>query len=184
MSLSERLQAERQAKQARMAQRQPRQPKASRVGGLGMFAKLYGASTEPVSKEQSGEIIMPYLASIESLRTGRLNAVQFLELSEANCAGFCLSGLLYRFGTPQTKQLLEPTEPIFLAASQSLLAIGERFNKKGKYGATGEELGTLRDSARMFEELMGVSNQGHLLTALQQAARMVDERLMEMGVMA
>jgi hypothetical protein len=186
MTLAQTLQANRHAKAAKLAAR------ASKSAGRMVFNKdagvmmfhtamaktMVGETTEADQRE----LITGPLAHLEELRTGGLSEVGFIELNESNVAGFCLAAELHKTGNTETRALLAPTEATFQAAANALADIGERKNRMGKFVVRAEELQALRESFDMYGQLIAVAPRGYVCRALQEAARLVQAKLDERGV--
>jgi len=101
----------------------------------------------------------------------------FIRLNEMNLFGFCLAKRLHQYGTDSTKESVKPSQEVFEKAAEALADIGNRFNEKQVYRATGNELKLVRESFTWLESLINVATQGHTLSALIEAKRMIEESL-------
>jgi hypothetical protein len=139
-------------------------------------------STEQQDPEAANQLIAVSYASLTALvgtatSAPWLDMDGFIRLNEMNCFGFCLAKRLHQYGTQSTKASVLPSQVVFEHAAEALAAIGERFNEKQVYRATGDELKLLRESFAWLESLINVSTQGHTLTALIDAKRMIEGKL-------
>lgn len=101
----------------------------------------------------------------------------FIDLNESNVFGFELAALLYKNGTANTKAIIAPLQKTFEGAADALAAIGERYQRVGKYRANGDELQTIRASFNTLDNLVQVSTQGITLSALIKAKTLVQKAI-------
>jgi len=76
---------------------------------------------------------------------------------------------------------VRPVESIGNATADALMSIGERFQRTGKYRASGDELKAIRESFAWLDSLLAVASQGLTMTALIDAKTLVDHQLLKQG---
>ena len=128
-------------------------------------------------------LITPAYAALDAL-TGTTTAKPWLDssgfvyLNEMNAFAFMLAKRIYESArNDETKEAVRPVEAIGNATADALMAIGERFNKIGKYRATGDELKAIRECFAWLDSLLAVATQGITMSALIDAKRLVDKKL-------
>jgi hypothetical protein len=180
MTLSQRINAERAAKRAKQSRPVVRQV-FNRLAAAKMFHTALAKGMRDDTTPQDADLLITVpLAQLERLRTGKLDDEGFVELNEANISGFCLAAELHKNATPETKAVLEPTQPIFEAAADALANLGERKASTGRYTMRAAELAALRESIAQYRQLIEVSPRGIVCRALQRAAKMVEEKLVRL----
>jgi hypothetical protein len=169
--------------QRRSTRKAPLQLNRSAIGDF-LATRLYCASNEPLNEDKHTQMLVPFLTALESLRTGHLTLYQYERLMEGNLFAFELAARLHQHGTESTKALLAPTKQQFEAAADRLTELGERFAANGhaRFVAKAAELQALRDSFDLLDQLLGVSNEGHALSALTIASLTVKKRKHELGI--
>ena len=138
------------------------------------------ADTTLANESDADELTITPLLQIDRLASGKLDDSGFVDLNEANIAGFCLGKRIHEFSANQeTKDIITQAQPFFEAAADALGDIGERKAKIGRYTAKGDELEAIRESLRIYREAILVSEKGHILHALMHAKEMVDDKLLK-----
>lgn len=66
-------------------------------------------------------------------------------------------------------------------AAECLHQIGERYRKTGKFGATGNELTTIRESFALLDTLVAYANRGETIRAMSKMETMIAERMAELN---
>ena len=135
-----------------------------------VYSRLFRASVQPISQEQVMALILPFRTTIDALQRGRLDLDGWTRLNEMNLFSFELASRLWN-GTSneEAKRQIEPSRETFEQAAESLYRIGLRWRDKQKFGATGDDLTWLRESANWLEELLQISPEGMALEALMKA---------------
>jgi hypothetical protein len=133
------------------------------------------ARTEDVTPEIRTTLMLPAYEALESLVHGRAEDEDFIRLTKYNLFGSELSVRLEQHGN--AKEQFTAVRPAFLAAGAHLAAVGARKTRTDRYGATGDELGAIRESIRLLGELLEVAPQGHAILALQQADKLTRAKL-------
>ena len=129
------------------------------------------------TEQDADEMTVSPLMNIERLATGTLNNDGFIDLNEANIAGFCIAGRIHRHANAASKAIILQAEPIFITAANALAEIGTRKIKRGKYIATGDELQAIRDSMQTYRQVILIAEKGHVMTGLIRAKELVDQKL-------
>lgn len=138
------------------------------------------ADTTIATEHDADELTITPLVQIDRLASGKLDDSGFVDLNEANIAGFCLGKRIHEFSANQeTKDIITHAQPFFEAAADALASIGERKAKIGRYTAKGDELEAIRESLRIYREAILVSEKGHIMHALIQAKEMVESKLLK-----
>lgn len=100
----------------------------------------------------------------------RLARESWTRLNEMNLFSFELASRLWNAtNNEEAKRQIEPSRDTFEQAAEALYRIGLRWRDKQKFGATGDELTWLRESANWLEELLQISPEGMALEALMKA---------------
>ena len=135
-----------------------------------VYSRLFRASTQPISSEQIMALILPFRTTVDALQRGRLDLEGWTRLNEMNLFSFELASRLWN-GTrnEEAKRQIGPSRETFEQAAEALYRIGLRWRDKQKFGATGDELTWLRESANWLEELLQISPEGMALEALMKA---------------
>ena len=129
------------------------------------------------TEEDADTLTISPLMNIERLSTGKLDDEGYIDLNEANVAGFCIAARIFEFANDASKSIIAQAQPIFEDAAEAIAEIGLRKVKRGKYIATGDELNLIREGIRMYREVILVAERGHVMTGLMRAKEMVDEKL-------
>lgn len=130
-------------------------------------------------EEDADELTLSPLVNIERLSIGTLNDEGFIDLNEANVAGFCLGKRIFEFSANQgTKDIIAQAQPYFEAAADALGEIGHRKMKLGRYVAKGDELEAIRESLNLYRQAILVSEKGHIMHALIRAKELVNDKLL------
>lgn len=144
-------------------------------------AKLHCHSNAPSSQEANASILMPLYASITRLTSGIADQSDFYLINEMNCFGFNLAGDISKNGDDETRQAVAGGYYAFMATSDALTRIGNRKNASGKWGASGDDLQALRDMAHWVDELMQVSTEGLIMSALMGAKVQTEKSALAAG---
>jgi hypothetical protein len=169
--------------------RQQRRAKKKNSMVLNKSAAWLAMNTLPIKKSFADqdaqahiELIAPAYAALDVL-TGTatcepwLDDEGFVRMIELNTFGFTLAARLHEYGTESTKATVAPLQPVFEHAADCLTYIGNRKLEIGRFRATGDELKAIRASFDLLDQLIAVSDQGHTLTALIDAKRLVEKAL-------
>lgn len=154
----------------------PKRPSAA-AGWFVMQARLYRSSTKPMQPDDINELVLPVYTAIMKLSSGMLDADEYIRLNEMNAFGFCLAAYIHKHGDDATKAVIAPSQAVFETAGEQIASIGERRNRTGKFGATGDELLAIRNMTQWLDQLCQVSTRGAVLTSLMQAEQMVKEAI-------
>lgn len=178
--------------------RAPPKKKAPAADKVDVMSRLLArCSTAPQDAEASMRLVLELHATVLALQGKKaqpatdtepaqkavkpwLDTQGFVRLNELNAATFLLAKEIYLQGNEETRKAVRPVEKLCNQTADALVAIGERFNKTGKYKGLVKELNALREMAGWFESLMDVATQGMTATALMGAANMVDQKLLTM----
>ena len=135
-----------------------------------IYSTIFRASMQPISGEQIMALILPFRTTVDALQRGRLDLEGWTRLNEMNLFSFELAGRLWSAtSNEEAKRQIEPSRDTFEQAAEALYRIGLRWRDKQKFGATGDELTWLRESANWLEELLQISPEGMALEALMKA---------------
>lgn len=186
MRLSEKLAARRMAQaekiQQRRAKQKPNMVLNTPAAALAINTLLIKCSHDDQHDDARTALMTPAYAALDAL-TGTattspwLDYEGFIRLNEMNCFGFTLGARLFEYGTESTKEVIAPSQAAFEAAADALVNIGNRKKEKEVFRATGDELNAIRNAFEWLDQMLMVSNQGHTLTALIEAKRMVEKAL-------
>lgn len=186
MSLAEKIAARRMAQaekiQKRRAKQKPNMVLNSTAAALAINTLIIKCSTDEQHEHARMALMTPAYAALEAL-TGTatsspwLDYEGFIRLNEMNCFGFTLGARLFEYGTESTKGVIAPSQAAFEAAAEALEHIGVRKADKGLFHANGDELNAIRNAFDWLDQMLMVSNQGHTLSALIEAKRMVEKAL-------
>lgn len=186
MSLRDKLAARRMAQaekiQQRRAKQKPNMVLNTPAAALAINTLLIKCSTADQHDDARTALMMPAYAALDDL-TGTattapwLDYEGFIRLNEMNAFGFTLGARLFKFGTESTKEVIAPSQAAFEAAAEALEHIGVRKADKGVFRANGDELNAIRNAFEWLDQMLMVSDQGHTLTALIEAKRMVEKAL-------
>lgn len=102
-------------------------------------AAIVGEIMEPQSVESRADLMLPAYAALNALETGRLDVDGYFRINEMNCVALCLVARLHAQGSAAVKAAMEVDLLIVRAASDAMSAIGERYNRTGRFGASFEE---------------------------------------------
>lgn len=182
MSLSTQLQqareAKRQEKQRRLDSRQPRMVLDQRVGAMVFNTTIFRANVQQTSEEDVALLAAPAYAAIDALKLGRMDDEQFIRANEMNITGFALGKRLHQFAAnDETRAMIKPSQEAFEHAAEALAEIGTRKNKVGHYTAKAAELDVLGAAYEWLEQLITVSDRGHVATAIREAKSLVRSKL-------
>lgn len=182
MSLSAQLQSQRQAKREekrrRLQERKPRMVLDNRVGAMVFTTTLFRANVQATSEEDVALLAAPAYAAIDALKLGRMDDEQFIRANEMNITGFTLGKRLHQFAANEdTKAMIRPSQEAFEHAAEALAAIGTRKNEIGHYTAKAGELELLGAAYEWLEQLIRVSDKGHVATAIREAKVLVRSKL-------
>ena len=135
-----------------------------------IYSTIFRASTQAISDEQITALMIPFRAQIDALRQSKLDLNGWTALNEMNLFSFELASRLWNATiNEEAKRQIEPSRDTFEQAAEALYRIGLRWRDKQKFGATGDELTWLRESANWLEELLQISPEGMALEALMKA---------------
>lgn len=130
------------------------------------------------NEDDADELTISPFSNVDRLSTGTLNDDGFINLNEANVAAFCIAARIHQLAANQeTKDLIGQAQPYFEAAADALASIGHRKLERGRYVCKGEELNAIRESIRLYREVIMVSEKGLIMKALIDAKKMVDDKL-------
>lgn len=164
----------RREKEARRAP-PPRRTHASKLAVIdSLEMAVASCSTEPATVDQRNAMLLPGHAAIERLRMGTLDIEGLALLFELNTTAFFLACRIYHHGAKPPD--IEALQPDFFACGEALSAIGERQVKTGRYGATGDELNTIKVSVSLLVELIDLAPFGHVVTAAREAGEEILRR--------
>jgi uncharacterized SAM-binding protein YcdF (DUF218 family) len=158
-----------------------RHQKQQRNGGdITALNTVLAINNNTQAGEQDAAVLITELyLTLDKLLAGGLDATGFVALNEGNCAAFCLGAELFKHSAnPETAELIAQTQPIFEAAAEALADIGERFIRRGHYGATGTEAQAIRASIAQYDALIRVADRSHITRAILAAEKMVNETLL------
>lgn len=131
----------------------------------------------PQDESTQFNVILPAYAALEALEKGFLDMDGFINLNEMNATAYCLALHIHKNGSEAVKADMLSREHIPTEAAEALNGVATRYNEKGKFGATGEEIKAIRKAIVMLDELLMAAPKGVSLKAMMQAAKMVDESL-------
>jgi hypothetical protein len=116
-------------------------------------------------------VLMPMHTSLLALERGCLNHETFWEISDGITFGHALGHVLHddAAGDINKKDRIAPAAQVFADAMDVFQVIAERFGKTGKWGATGEEIKTLRLAASWADDLFSIATKGHVTRAMLRA---------------
>lgn len=135
-----------------------------------IYSTIFRASTQTISDEQIMALILPFRATVDALQRGKLDLEGWTRLNEMNLFSFELASRLWNAtNNEEAKRQIEPSRDTFEQAAEALYRIGLRWRDKQKFGATGDDLTWLRESANWLEELLQISPEGMALEALMKA---------------
>ena len=141
-----------------------------------IYSTIFRASTQAISQEQIMALILPFRTTIDALQRGRLDLEGWTRLNEMNLFSFELASRLWNAtNNEDAKRQIEPSRDTFEQAAEALYRIGLRWRDKQKFGATGDDLTWLRESANWLEELLQISPEGMALEALMKAEHDVQD---------
>ena len=141
-----------------------------------IYSTIFRASTQAISQEQIMALILPFRTTIDALQRGRLDLEGWTRLNEMNLFSFELASRLWNAtNNEEAKRQIEPSRDTFEQAAEALYRIGLRWRDKQKFGATGDDLTWLRESANWLEELLQISPEGMALEALMKAEQDVQD---------
>lgn len=143
--------------------------------------KLAMANRDPVPQDQHERLIIRPMATLARLKLYDIDEQDFVELNEANCAAFCLAGILYNSTKDEeARRQLGGLQPIFHEAALALHSLGDRYNVTKVYRAKGDELAALEASFGALDQIIPLATKGLVLQALVQAEDMVTQKLREL----
>ena len=171
----------------RRNKKKPSQVLDKSAAWLAINTMIVKASDAPQDETAYADLMNRAYAALTAL-TGTdtaepwLDSHGFLDLNENNAFAFCLAKRIYNSAANEaTRELVKPVETVGNATADALMSIGERFQRIGKYRATGDELKAIRECLSWLDSLLQVANQGLTLTALIDAKKLVDSRLVKLG---
>lgn len=132
-------------------------------------AKIYSASTDPHTEGETIEVLQTVYPAMLRLSKGLFDLADFKQMNLINAFGYELTGSIFQAGDDETKQAVRQGHEIFMNCADALVQMGERYNKRGKFGATGDELQALRSMISFVEQVMNVATRGLVLSALVRA---------------
>lgn len=138
---------------------------------------MKGFAYQSHSEESYSKLMLQAYALLVSLERGALDIEGFWHLNEINSLGYSFMSILHAEGSEAVKADMKRREPIPLAASDALEAIGLRYNRTGKFGASGNELKALRATVTNLDELSKASPTAVFVRAVELSARRLDEYL-------
>jgi len=134
---------------------------------------LLKASVRPISQAEHAELTLPFLLQLAELKNGTLSVDGFVQLNEMIVSAFNLASDIWANSPQHSKEAVAPSEAVFTQASATLAVIGERFNQRGRFIASGDELTALEKASNWHADLIQVSTQGLVLKALLKAESQV-----------
>jgi hypothetical protein len=141
----------------------------------------------PMNPVEACKVMLPFYITIsaaEGTPTCKewLDTELFFKLNEMNAFCFCLAKHLYMNTKDETvRSELRQVEKVGNKTADALVAMGNRFNKKGKYAATPSNIKMLCTCVSWLEEMMRVAGTGVVLTAMIDAANLVDSKVSQLG---
>lgn len=111
---------------------------------------------------------------LEALMRGELTTDGFLRLNEMNVA-LCMAGELLRTrGVELTPLMGWRYKQESEIAAECYHQLGQRFNVRGRFVATAQELQAFRDSLNSLRQIIPALTRGEMLTVLSAAAELID----------
>jgi hypothetical protein len=114
------------------------------------------------SKEEELNLALIPHAHLEAIVQGRGGEEEYLTVSFRTLVGASLAA----FADEEGKQTLE--KEVFLPALGSLIAVGERYERLGKFGCNGDELGQLKAALNLTDDLQAATTRRQQLEMYQQ----------------
>jgi len=157
-------------------------------GWMAMQTMLVKNSVAPQDDEAYREFMTRIMATLDALTGTKtcapwLDSSGFVYLNEMLAFCFELSRNIYESAANEgTKQAILPSVEVCNKTADALMSIGERFNEKGVYRATGDELSVIREMSSWLDSLLQVATQGMTMRSLIAAKNMVDQKLKSMGM--
>jgi hypothetical protein len=134
---------------------------------------LLKASVQPISQAEHAELTLPFLLQLAELKNGTLSVDGFIQLNEMIVSAFNLASDIWANSPQHSQEAVAPSEAVFTSGSETLAAIGERFNQRGRFIASGDELAKLEKASQWHADLIQVATQGMVLKALLKAEAQV-----------
>lgn len=132
------------------------------------------ARRDEISEDDCRDIVLPAFLALEDLRTGHLPADKFITLNEFNCMTWALGRQAAKNGVSrETGDIALEAKKISEDAAEALAVIGERFNERERFIATGDELNAVRLSILLCEQLVHAMPTGLVLQAMREAEELV-----------
>lgn len=105
-------------------------------------------------------MIVPH-AHLQALVDGRGTEDEFLTVAFRVAVGSSLTA----FADDEDQK---PLNEVFLASLNSLIAVGERYERLGKFGCNGDELTNLKEGLNLTDDLQAVTTRRQLLEMYKQ----------------
>ena len=175
-------------RQQRRASNKKQQYNSKADGWMAIQTMIVKNSVAPQDEEAYCEFMTRIMATLDAL-TGTKTAAPWLDssgffyLNEMLAFCFELSRNIYESAANEgTKQAILPSSEVCNKTADALMSIGERFNEKGVYRATGDELSVIREMSSWLDSLLQVASQGITMRSLIAAKNMVDQKLKSLGM--
>lgn len=148
-----------------------------RAGWQTIKTALISGSWESQSEKSHRKLILPGYLALDALEKAKLNDRGFVNLHVMNTTTFCLIEQLDVNGSDAIKELCRGHLQVVLDSSDALAGIGNRYKQIGRYGATGEQLKTVRSMLQILDSLGQEVPMGLLIKSMKNAERMIQDYL-------
>lgn len=153
-----------------------RKPFSRAAGWQAIKLRLVSNMYQDHSESSRSDLLLPAYAALLSLERGALDVDGFYLLNEMNAAGFGIMEVLYERSTQAVKTDIDRRVEIPRSAADAMESIGHRYNRTGKFGATGNELQAVRAAITNLDELSKSAPVGVLVQALQRANALINSQ--------
>lgn len=156
-----------------------RKPFSRAAGWQAIKRTMQSASTETQGDDVHRWLATAAYTSLEKLTGGLFDLDDHMTAVKLNTLACILAVEILPSLDDGSRAAVSAAHDATVNAAECLHQIGERYRKTGKFGATGNELTTIRESFALLDTLVSYANRGETIRAMTKMEAMIAERMAE-----
>lgn len=161
--------------------RKKRKPFNRATGWQAIRLTMQSASVEPQDEDIHRWLATAAYAALEKLTGGLFDLDDHMTAVKLNTFACILAVEILPSLDDGSRAAVAVAHDATVNAAECLHQIGERHRKTGKFGATGNELTTIRESFGLLDTLVSYANRGETIRAMTKMEAMIAERMAELN---
>lgn len=142
---------------------------------------VQAASVEPQDDDVHRRLATAAYTALEKLTGGLFDLDDHMTAVKLNTFACILAVEILPSLDDGSRAAVAAAHDATVNAAECLHQIGERYRKTGRFGATGNELTTIRESFGLLDTLVSYANRGETIRAMTKMETMIAERMAELN---